>query len=132
MKTQINTLKRGHGNMVIGSNHEERQRIGAKVKAENGNTLRILENGIEYTLNYHESTSGKSWWYESDKLPAEIVKTIIPSDSKAINDIANVDVTLHVNMDMTCEFHTRRRRHEGAQWRAGQTIEVEEANVIIL
>lgn len=61
MKTQINTLKRGHGNMVIGSNHEERQRIGAKVKAENGSTLRILENGIEYTLNYHESTSGKSW-----------------------------------------------------------------------
>ena len=132
MKTQINTLKRGHGNMVIGSNHEERLRIGEKVKAENGNTLRILENGIEYTLNYSESTSGKTWWYESDKLPVEIVKTIIPFDSKAINDPANVDVTFRVNMDMTCEFHTHRRRHEGAQWRAGQTIEVEEANVTIL
>jgi hypothetical protein len=118
--------------MVIGSNHEERQRIGAKVKEENGNTLRILENGIEYTLNYHESTSGKTWWYESDKLPVETVKAILPSDSKAINDSANVDVTLQVNMDMTCEFHTRRRRHEGAQWRVGQTIEVEEASVTIL
>lgn len=132
MKTQINTLKRGHGNMVIGSNHEERQRIGAKVKAENGNTLRLLLDGVEYILNYGESTSGKSWWYESDKLPVDIVKTIIPCDSKAINDPANVDVTLQLNMDMTCEFRTQRRRHEGAQWRMGQTIEVEEASVTIL
>lgn len=132
MKTQINTLKRGHGNKVIGSNYEERQRIAEMVKAENGSTLNIFHNGIEYTLNYHQSISGKTWWYESDKLPVEIVKTILPSDSKAINDSANVDVTLRVNMDMTCEFRTQRRRHEGAQWRAGQTIEVEEANVTIL
>lgn len=132
MKTQINTLKRGHGNMVIGSNYEERQRIGAKVKSENGNTLRILVSGIEYTLNYCESTSGKTWWYESDKLSAEVVKTIVPCDSKATNDSDNVDVTFVIDMYMKCEFQTRRRRHEGAQWKQGQTIEVEEASVTIL
>lgn len=132
MKTQINTLKRGHGNKVIGSNYEERQRIAEMVKAENGSTLNIFHNGIEYTLNYHQSISGKTWWYESDKLPVEIVKTILPCDSKAINDSANVDVTISVDMYMKCNIRTRRRRHEGAQWKQLQPIEVEEASVTIL
>lgn len=61
-----------------------------------------------------------------------MVTSIIPGDSKAINDSNNVDVTLVVDMYMKCEFQTRRRRHEGAQWKQGQTIEVEEASVTIL
>ena len=133
MKTQINTLQRGHGNKgIIGTSFEIRREVAQAVKAENPNTMRVVVNGIEMELTYAESTTGKSFWYESKALPVDIVKLIVPGDAKAINHPELVSYHFRINGDMTCEYVCSRRCSEQARWKPGQLIEVAEANVTII
>lgn len=73
MKTQINTLQRGHGNKgIIGTSFEVRREIAQAVRAENPSAMKVVVNGIEMELTYAESTTGKSFWYESKALACVI------------------------------------------------------------
>lgn len=132
MKTQINTLQKGnHIKGIAGTNHEIRYEVAQKVKNENPTSMTIRFCGHEITLDYKESSSGKSFWYESKPLHTDLVKKIWSIDNKAINEPNNVIYTFVINDLMFCEIQTMRRRHEGAIWKQGQTIHVEESEVVI-
>ena len=137
MKTQINSLQRGHGNQgIIGTSYAVRAEIAAKVKSENPEVLTIRvtneKYSHEYQLRYGQSMSGKSFWYTSEPLTTEQVRDIVPFDTKAIEHPELVTVSFRINGDMTCEYTTSRRVNERRQWKPGQTIEVAEKNVEIL
>ena len=78
MKTQINTLHRGHGS-VIGSKYEERKRISDLVHAENPEILNVKVGGTELALRCNHSKTGKTFWYASGHPPVEIVAHFFPN-----------------------------------------------------
>lgn len=132
-KTQINSLHRGHGRMgIAGSSYELRNEIAQRVKAENPETLRVEYKGRQYDLHCCQSLSGKTFWYISEQLPTDIVREIMPTDTKAIEHPELVAYYMRVNCDMTVEFFTFRRTRITRQWKPGRTIEVAERDITIL
>lgn len=126
-------LQRGHGRLGIpGSNYELRNEIAWKVKWENPEVLNISYKGHEYSLKYGQSLSGKTFWYTSEALPTDIVREIIPFDTKAIEHPELVEVKFHITGEMKAEFITFRRARVTRQWKQGQTIEVAERDITIL
>lgn len=132
-KTQINNLQRGHGRLgIIGSSYDLRSEISWRVNHENPEVLNLMYKGNQYSLHISYSCSGKTFWYYTDQLPVERVREIVPFDTKAINNPELVSIRMRLNMDMTIEFVTSRRRSERAQWKPGQTIEIAERDITIL
>lgn len=132
-KTQINMLQRGHGRLgIVGSSYDLRNEIAGRVKWENPETLNIRYKGHDYTLNMRQSLSGKSFWYTSEQLPTDIVREIMPTDTKAIEHPELVAYHMRVNGDMTVEYITFRRTRTTRQWKQGQTIEIAERDITIL
>jgi hypothetical protein len=79
-----------------------------------------------------QSLIGKSFWYTSEQLPTDIVREIMPTDTKAIEHPELVAYHMRVNDDMTVEYITFRRTRTTRQWKQGQTIEIAERDIIIL
>ena len=131
MKTQINTLHRGHGS-VIGSKYEERKRISDLVHAENPEILNVKVGGIELTLRCNHSKTGKTFWYASGHLPVEIVAQFFPGDRRAIEHPELAAYEFTVSMDMKCQFDRYGRRTVNAMWKWSSSIEVQELTVTIL
>lgn len=48
-----------------------RLEIASKVGAENPGTMRVAVNGVELTLDRHNSASGKSWHWEVEITPTQ-------------------------------------------------------------
>lgn len=132
-KTQINNLQRGHGRLgIVGTNYDIRNEVAWKVKHENPEVLNLSYKGRNYSLKYGQSLSGKTFWYTSEALPTEVVREIIPFDTKAIEHPELVEVKLHVTGEMMVEFITFRRTRTTRQWKQGQTIEIAERDITIL
>lgn len=132
-KTQINMLQRGHGRLgIVGSSYDLRNEIAGRVKWENPETLNIRYKDHDYTLNMGQSMSGKSFWYTTEQLSTDIVREIMPTDTKAIEHPELVAYYMRVNGDMTVEYITFRRTRTTRQWKQGQTIEIAERDITIL
>jgi hypothetical protein len=124
-------VRGNHFNNVVGTNHEVRRAVAQKIKEENKEQMTITYLGHSITLTYKESVSGKSFLYESEALPVDVVKSICANDTKAVNEPSNVEYRIKINDDLLCFVETRRRRHEGATWKQGQTIWMNESDIII-
>lgn len=150
MKTQISHLINGAMNVIryeahekyttankdtssymgyVGSNCNERQEIATRVHSENGDTLRINIRGVELTLEFNHSTTGKTWWYEcalTQDQYSQICQTSLGIGTK-INEY-------HLNISMYClvevrSFHAGR---EGRPLKLGYSQYIDEAFVTIL
>lgn len=131
-KTQINTLKRGHGNRgIIGSNHAQREEIGQKVLAENPETLKIEYKGRQYELKHQSSKSKKTHWYISAAQPIEVIQEILPTEPK-LKEPENIMLTLYISGEMEAEWHIYHRKSENSKWRFCKPIEIEERDITIL
>ena len=133
MKTQINHLQRGHGRSGIsGSNYEMRFQVAEKVKSENPERIRILFHGEEIDLFYHESNSGKTFWYCSKQLHSELVSKLVPYDKRAIEHPTLTRYEIQIDFNMNCDLLHYSRRSEQAQWKYRQPIEIPEKEIEIL
>lgn len=132
IKTQINSLQRGHGNIgIIGRNHELRNEIAWKVKWENPETLRVAYKGREYALHYSQSQSGKSFWYTSEELPLEIIREVVPFDGK-LREPENICMYMSIDGNMYAEWIVYHRTTPRAQWKCKFQIEIPERDITIL
>lgn len=132
MKTQINHLQRGNSAGIVGTSHIIRSQIATLVKAENPERMTIRVKGVEITLDYKESTTQKSFWYVSDILPTEIVKMFCPGDMKALKHPELVHYRFCIHENMMCDVFSWRRRNINAWWKPGQTVAVDEKEVVII
>jgi hypothetical protein len=79
MKTQINPIINGSAvkigtiSKVGGTNMAKSASIAEQVKAENGETLNILIDGVPTTLTLSYSTTGKSWSYGGE-MPLDVYR----------------------------------------------------------
>lgn len=128
MKTQINNLVKGN-QFVSGTNHEVRKQVGQQVLAENGSTLRVSWMGVEISLQYSQSCSGKSWRYTGIILPKEAELLNLPKvASKATEEFYSVQ--LDSSMFFTLFRHARRGNSPVCKMR--EMTELSTENVIIL
>jgi hypothetical protein len=130
MKTQITTLHRG-SKLAVGTSYKVRENISKMVNKENPYTMKVKVKDHIYDMTCSYSTTGKSYFYTAN-LSSEQVKDILPNDIKALQHPELVNVEFVMNMDMTCEYQTFRRRTVRSAWKQGQTIIVPESDVTIL
>jgi hypothetical protein len=130
MKTQISSLVKGN-QFVAGTSYKVRENISKMVNKENPYTIKVKVKDHIYDMTCYYCSSGKSYIYETTLSP-EQVKDILPNDIKALQHPELVNVIFVIQMDMTCEYQTFRRRTERSAWKQGITINVPESDVTIL
>lgn len=128
MKTQINNLVKGN-QFVSGTNHEVRMQVGQQVLAENGSSITITWMGVEITMQYFQSLSGKSWWYTGILSNEQAEKLNLPKvASNATEEFYSVQ--LDPKMFFTLFRHARRGNSPVLKLRESRELTTE--NIVIL
>jgi hypothetical protein len=150
MKTQIQDIINGAENVIRMENHpkyinskvnscgnfvgtavDERNAIGEKIFAENGDEMRANIRGVELTLHRHSSSTGKTSWYSSELTPDEyaIICTGNTFEWPADMKFKSFDIT--IGKDCTVTVTRYGKKSEGATWKAREWNDLDGAFVTI-
>lgn len=145
MKTQIKNLINGAKNVIrktndekyinahqatshvgyAGTNRDFRAEVATKVFAENGDTMRILLDGVEIELKRFTTTTGKTSTYRAD-ISEDIAKKYVNTDGNMR------DYSLSLMNDCTIILDKWVRRNERCEWRHSMYQFIDESFVEIL
>lgn len=145
MKTQIKSLINGAKNVIrktddekyinahqatshvgyAGTNRDFRAEVATKVFAENGETMRILLDGVGLELKRFTTTTGKTSTYRAD-ISEEIAKKYVNTNGKE----RSYEVLMHSDCTMTINKYVR--KNERCNWRHSMWQDIDESFVEIL
>lgn len=150
MKTQIQDIINGAENVIRMENHpkyisakvnsygnfvgtfnDERNAIGKKIFAENGDEMHANIRGVELTLHRHSSTTGKNSWYSSELTSDEyaIICTGHPIKWPDEMKFKSFDITIYNDCAVTVTRYGK--KSEGATWKACEWNDLDGAFVTI-
>lgn len=152
MKTQIFNLINGNKNVVrmescikystakkatshdgyAGTNREERAAVAAKVFAENGEEMKVTIRNVELTLHRGSSTTGKTSWYSCELTSDEYQCITAGRTYEWPADIKFKSFSLQLNQDCTITATRYGKKSEGAEWKAREWMDIDEAFCMIM
>lgn len=152
MKTQIFNLINGKENVVrmesclkystakkatshdgyAGTNREERAAVAAKVFAENGEEMKVTIRNVELTLHRGYSTTGKTSWFSCELTSDEYQCITAGRTYEWPADMKFKSFSLQLNQDCTITATRYGKKSEGAEWKAREWMDIDEAFVTIM
>lgn len=152
MKTQIFNLINGNKNVIrlashpkyatakmasshvgfAGTNRKDREAVAAKVFEENGEEMTVAIHNIVLTLHRRSSTTGKTSWYSCDLTSDEFQLITCGHTYEWPSDMKFKNFDIRINQDCTITATRFGKKSEGAEWKAREWMDIDEAFITIM
>ena len=152
MKTQIFNLINGNKNVIrmaghpkyatakmssshigyAGTNRTERKAVAKKVFDENGEEMTVAIHNIVIHLRRGTSTTGNTSWFYSELTSDEYQLITCGHTYEWPDDMKFKSFSLQLNQDCTITATRYGKNSEGAEWKAREWTDIDEAFCMIM